>query len=259
MADVDGDGLLDIYFVNQVGGNQLWRNLGGGRFEDITAAAGVAVPGKISVSASFADIDNDGDADLYVTTVRGGNMLFENDGHGRFRDISAASGLELRRALLGRGVLRLRPRRPARPLPRQRRPLHHRHDRRRRRLQVLRRLRGRVLRPPEAGAGGSAASCTTTRAATASSTSRSRRACMDMSWSGDASALDVNDDGWPDLYVLNMQGDDQVLRERRRQAASSRRAARCSRGRRGARWASRCSTSTTTAASTSSSPTCTPT
>ena len=45
------------------------------------------------MSASFADIDNDGDADLYVTTVRGGNMLFENDGHGRFQDISAASGL----------------------------------------------------------------------------------------------------------------------------------------------------------------------
>src|SRR5712692_2349902 len=93
IADVDGDGLLDIYFVNQVGGNQLWKNLGGGRFQDITAAAGVAVPGRISVSASFADIDNDGDADLYVTTVRGGNMLFENDGHGHFKDITAASGL----------------------------------------------------------------------------------------------------------------------------------------------------------------------
>src|SRR5215204_520491 len=93
VADVDGDGRLDVYFVNQVGGNELWRNLGGGRFEQITAAAGVAVPGKVSVSASFADIDNDGDADLYVTTVRGGNRLFENDGRGRFKDISAASGL----------------------------------------------------------------------------------------------------------------------------------------------------------------------
>src|SRR5688572_10784731 len=93
IADIDGDRRSDIYFVSQVGGNQLWRSLGGGRFEDITAAAGVAVPGKVSVSASFADIDNDGDADLYVTTVRGGNMLFENDGKGRFHDISAASGL----------------------------------------------------------------------------------------------------------------------------------------------------------------------
>ena len=43
IADVDGDGLTDVYFVNQVGGNQLWKNLGGG-FQDITAAAGVAIP-----------------------------------------------------------------------------------------------------------------------------------------------------------------------------------------------------------------------
>ena len=93
IADVDGDGLTDLYFVNQVGGNQLWRNAGGGRFEDITAAAGVAVPDRVGVTASFADIDNDGDADLYVTTVRGGNLLFENDGKGRFRDITAAAGL----------------------------------------------------------------------------------------------------------------------------------------------------------------------
>src|SRR5260370_1361653 len=49
--------------------------------------------GNARVSASFADIDNDGDPDLYVTTVRGGNMLFENDGHGHFKDITAASGL----------------------------------------------------------------------------------------------------------------------------------------------------------------------
>src|SRR5215831_9223593 len=40
VADVDGDGLLDIYFVNQLGGNQLWRNLGRGKFENITATAG---------------------------------------------------------------------------------------------------------------------------------------------------------------------------------------------------------------------------
>ena len=93
VADVDGDGLLDVYFTTQVGSNQLWHNLGGGRFEDWTERAGVGMANKISVTASFADIDNDGDPDLYVTTVRGGNFLFENDGHGRFRDISAASGL----------------------------------------------------------------------------------------------------------------------------------------------------------------------
>src|SRR4029078_12583258 len=93
VADVDGDGLPDIYFVSQLGGNQLWKNLGNGRFRNITAEAGVAVPGKISVSATFADIDNDGDQDLYVTTVRGGNVLFENDGKGHFKDVTAKSGL----------------------------------------------------------------------------------------------------------------------------------------------------------------------
>jgi hypothetical protein len=44
VADVDGDGLYDIYFVNQLGGNELWKNLGGGKFKNITAEAGVAVP-----------------------------------------------------------------------------------------------------------------------------------------------------------------------------------------------------------------------
>src|SRR6516164_4975264 len=84
VADVDGDGLYDIYFVNQVGGNELWKNLGGGKFKNITKEAGVGLPDRISVTASFADIDDDGDPDLFVTTVRGGNVLFENDGHGHF-------------------------------------------------------------------------------------------------------------------------------------------------------------------------------
>jgi enediyne biosynthesis protein E4 len=95
VADVDGDGLYDIYFTNQVGGNQLWKNLGGGKFRNITKEAGVGVPGRISVAASFADIDNDGDQDLFVTTVRGGNVLFENDGHGHFKDISKEAGVDL--------------------------------------------------------------------------------------------------------------------------------------------------------------------
>jgi len=94
VADVDGDGLPDIYFTNQIGGNQLWKNLGGGRFADITKDAGVALADRISVTASFADVDNDGDEDLFVTTVRGGNVLFQNDGHGRFSDVSKAAGVD---------------------------------------------------------------------------------------------------------------------------------------------------------------------
>ena len=93
VADVDGDGLYDIYFLSPTGGNELWKNLGGGKFKNITAEAGVGVPGRISVSAAFADIDNDGAPDLFVTTVRGGNILFHNDGHGHFTDITRESGI----------------------------------------------------------------------------------------------------------------------------------------------------------------------
>jgi hypothetical protein len=95
VADVDGDGLYDIYFANQVGGNELWKNLGGGKFKNITQEAGVGLPGRISVGAAFADIDNDGSQDLFVTTVRGGNVLFKNAGHGHFKDITQEAGLGL--------------------------------------------------------------------------------------------------------------------------------------------------------------------
>lgn len=93
VADVDGDGLLDIYFTTQAGTNELWRNIGGGRFEDITVPAGVGISVPVGVSASFADIDNDGDPDLFATSVRGGNFLFENDGFGVFADITDQAGL----------------------------------------------------------------------------------------------------------------------------------------------------------------------
>lgn len=105
VADVDGDGRLDVYFVNQLGGNQLWRNAGGGKFEDITGAAGVALRNKICVAASFGDVDNDGRPDLFVTTVRMGNFLFKNLGEGKFADVTASSGLVLPRELHSSGAV----------------------------------------------------------------------------------------------------------------------------------------------------------
>jgi hypothetical protein len=92
-ADVDGDDRIDIYFISQLGGNQLWKNLGGGKFKNITDESGTGLHDGVSVAAAFADTDNDGDVDLYVATVRTGNALFENDGTGHFKDITAEAGL----------------------------------------------------------------------------------------------------------------------------------------------------------------------
>lgn len=94
VADVDGDGRSDVYFTTQLGRNQLWKNLGGGRFEEITAAAGVGMEDQISVGAAFGDYDNDGRPDLFVTTVRHGNRLFHNEGGGRFNEVSRAAGVD---------------------------------------------------------------------------------------------------------------------------------------------------------------------
>ena len=95
VADVDGDGDDDVYFCNQLGPNALYRNDGGWRFTDVTKAAGVAVDDRISVAAAFGDVDADGDADLYVTTTRGGNVFFRNRGDGTFEDATEAAGLAL--------------------------------------------------------------------------------------------------------------------------------------------------------------------
>jgi hypothetical protein len=95
VADVDGDGHDDVLLLNQLGANGLFRNRGDGTFEDVTAKAGVALDDRICVAAVFGDADGDGDQDLYVTTVRAGNVYFENQGGGRFRDATQSAGLEL--------------------------------------------------------------------------------------------------------------------------------------------------------------------
>ena len=93
VGDYDNDGREDIYFLNQHGPNALYRNRGDGTFEDVTAKAGVGLGDRVSVGATFADYDNDGWADLFVTSTRGGNVLFHNRGDGTFEDVTAKAGV----------------------------------------------------------------------------------------------------------------------------------------------------------------------
>src|SRR5438128_8736483 len=88
-GDVDGDGLVDLYFCGLDNDNVLYRNLGHWKFEDITAKAGVACPGLDATGAAFADIDGDGDLDLIVNTIGGGTRVFLNDGKAGVKETSA--------------------------------------------------------------------------------------------------------------------------------------------------------------------------
>ena len=98
--DFDGDLQPDLYFV-QSGpipgkpgprpGNVLYRNDGKGHFVDVTASAGVGDTGY-GMGCAAADIDNDGNQDLYVTNF-GPNVLFKNNGDGTFTDVSSSAGV----------------------------------------------------------------------------------------------------------------------------------------------------------------------
>jgi hypothetical protein len=102
-ADFDGDGDDDLLFLNQFGSNALYRNDGvrDGKlvFTDVTADAGVGLRDRVCVGACFADVDDDGDQDLFISTTRGGNAMFRNDGTAggavRFTDVTGAAGLTL--------------------------------------------------------------------------------------------------------------------------------------------------------------------
>jgi hypothetical protein len=210
VADVDGDGDLDIYFLTQLGSNRLYRNVGGGKFEDMTDAAGVGLEDRISVAASFGDIDNDGDPDLYVTSVRGGNTLFVNDGKGNFLDVTGASGVgyvghssgSVFFDYDGDGLLDLFVTNVGVYTTDEQGPggyyrgmdaafEGHRFPERTEKSRLYRNLGNGRFADVSAGA-----------------------ACSDDSWSGDATFTDLNGDRRPDLYVLNMQGDDHYYENR---------------------------------------------
>jgi hypothetical protein len=202
-ADVDGDELIDLYFMTQVGGNELWKNLGDGTFRNITAEAGVAVADRISVAGGFADLDNDGDPDLFVTTVRHGNLYFRNDGNGRFTDATEEMGLgylghssgavffdydldgDLDLFLANVGSYTIEEQGPG-PywIGREDAFQGHKFPERTERSILYRNDGGPMVDVSEA------------------------TGLVDPGWSGDATFTDLNGDRYPDLYVLNMQGED---------------------------------------------------
>jgi hypothetical protein len=112
LFDYNNDGLLDIFMVN--GGriteglhvpetfersnprywNRLYRQNRDGSFLDATQAAGLsnAGNGNYGMGVAIGDYDNDGNADLYVTSY-GKNILYHNNGDGTFTDVTAKAGV----------------------------------------------------------------------------------------------------------------------------------------------------------------------
>ena len=104
VADVFGDGALDVFMLGQLGQpNRLFRNqlpvTGKASFEDVTAQAGLANNGGSRIAA-FADLDNDGDLDLVVINDYDGKAagstspIYRNNGDGTFTDVTPNSGFD---------------------------------------------------------------------------------------------------------------------------------------------------------------------
>jgi hypothetical protein len=99
VADFDGDGWQDIYFVNGRDlynrgisvSNVLYRNNGDGTFTDVTEKAGVPGTGY-GLGCVWGDFNNDGFLDLFVTQY-GRNVLYRNNGNGTFTDVTDKAGV----------------------------------------------------------------------------------------------------------------------------------------------------------------------
>jgi len=99
-GDINNDGLTDLYFTSNQGQNKLYLNKGNFRFEDITGKAGVAGTGDWKTGVAMADVNGDGLLDIYVCQVgnykviHGKNQLFINQGDLTFKEEAKEYGLD---------------------------------------------------------------------------------------------------------------------------------------------------------------------
>ncbi|HVY68841.1 MAG TPA: FG-GAP-like repeat-containing protein, partial [Verrucomicrobiae bacterium] len=91
-GDFDGDGWVDFFLCSMDGNSVLYRNLGGWKFQDVTASSGISTTNRIPTGAAFADINGDGRLDLIVTSSGGPNSVFLNDGEGHFHEMVLPPG-----------------------------------------------------------------------------------------------------------------------------------------------------------------------
>ncbi|RDY57751.1 FG-GAP-like repeat-containing protein [Flagellimonas nanhaiensis] len=100
-GDYDNDGFLDPFIMvrTPVDGNHnlLYHNNGDGTFTDVTQAAGLHLTGKMTLSASYLDFDRDGFQDILLANDKGliANTLYRNKGDGTFQDVSILSNMDL--------------------------------------------------------------------------------------------------------------------------------------------------------------------
>jgi len=105
VLDYDGDAWMDIFLVSGATfedlkhapalippRNKLFRNNHDWTFSDVTLSAGLAASGW-GMGASVADYDNDGDSDLYITFLGRGNVLYQNNADGTFTDVTERAGV----------------------------------------------------------------------------------------------------------------------------------------------------------------------
>ncbi|MCK4677958.1 MAG: VCBS repeat-containing protein, partial [Bacteroidales bacterium] len=99
-GDINNDGLTDLYFTSSQQSNKLYLNKGNLRFEDITDGAGVAGKGDWTTGVTMADVNGDGFLDIYVCQVgnykslQGRNQLFINQGGLTFKEEAHKYGLD---------------------------------------------------------------------------------------------------------------------------------------------------------------------